>query len=98
MLYGLAQLEDTYFADKVSKVILMAPCIFSTPNTKEDYISVFPEFRKLEINAINDENWEYNLYKICHTHDATVANPACDFAKYYEGGETVSVKAIELFE
>ena len=44
LLYGLTQKEETYFADKLDKAILLAPCLYATSLGLENYEETFPVY------------------------------------------------------
>lgn len=41
MLYGLTQQEETYYANKLEKCILLAPCLYGTTTGYDDYKTIF---------------------------------------------------------
>ena len=59
MFYGLTQKEDDYFDDVLNKAILLAPCVYATSSGFDDYMKVFPKWRKSGINVINSANWMF---------------------------------------
>ena len=59
MFYGLTQKEEDYFDDVLTKAILLAPCVYATSSGFDDYMKIYPAFRKAGINVINGENWVF---------------------------------------
>ena len=56
-MYGLALKEESYYANKLEKAILLAPCLFAPTTGFEDYKQSFPVMRDAGINVANDANW-----------------------------------------
>ena len=46
LLYGLTQSEDSYFAEKLDKAVLLAPCVYATTLGLENYKGTFPVLRQ----------------------------------------------------
>ena len=74
MIYGLSHNEDTYFADKVIKAIMLAPCAIANGITNDDgtpdidyYLNNDFKMQGLGIYSIKGPHWLSNLEKIC-TH------------------------------
>lgn len=49
---GLAELEEAYYADKLTKAVLLAPCFFSAPTGIQFYRDVFLILRENGINTV----------------------------------------------
>jgi len=47
MFYGLTQIEESYFADKVERFIAMAPCVFPVNFGKETHDKVVEYYDKI---------------------------------------------------
>jgi len=60
MIYGLTQLEDTYFTNVLNKAIFLAPCLFVSTSGFENYKAVFPSLRDHMINVTGDDNWAFD--------------------------------------
>lgn len=45
LLYGLTQMEETYYADKLERAVLLAPCLFVSSLGFENYQLTYPVFR-----------------------------------------------------
>ena len=65
MLYGLTQMEEDFFASKVEKAVLMAPCLQPATLGIEHYLQTYPVFREAGINVVNDANWHTKLRSLC---------------------------------
>lgn len=94
MFYGLTQKEESYFASKVEKAIMMAPCVFTTTLGLDNYKQVYPVYREHNINVINDPNWVYDLQALCDDHSSA---EACAAGRQYSGTQA-SVKSLERYE
>ena len=92
LLYGLTQKEETYFADKLDKAILLAPCLYATSLGLESYEETFPVYEQQLINVVNDPNWSYDVESLCRDpNPATAVNEnevACAHAQSFpDNGE-----------
>ena len=103
LLYGLTQKEETYFADKLDKAILLAPCLYATSLGLESYEETFPVYEQQLINVVNDPNWSYDVESLCRDpNPATAVNEnevACAHAQSFPAnGEQMTTKSLELYE
>ena len=60
-------MEETYFADRVNKAILMAPCIFTNMAGVDVYEQIFPDWRYNAVYLYNGPNWDNNIQAICES-------------------------------
>ena len=96
MFYGLTQKEEDYFDDVLTKAILLAPCVYATSSGFDEYMKIYPVFRKEGINVIHGDNWMFQKAKLCQNLDN---HDACYFANMLSidgHGEPRSVKSAEL--
>ena len=103
LFYGLTQREETYFADKLDKAILLAPCLFVTSLGVENYQETFPVYEEQHINVVNDDNWQYDVESVCRDpKPKTSVNEneiACAHAQSFPGtGEQMTTKSLELYD
>lgn len=94
MLYALTQKEDSYFADKLERAILMAPC-FALTNYGMDYFkALIDTMDELGVKALgNGPNFEeYHLPRICEKNEV-----ACQTAQSMVGAEQMSFKSWHMY-
>lgn len=96
MFYGLTQLEEYWFAERISSFVAMAPCIFTEPSVSNlDYADGVGAYRGLGVYAVNGPNWESDLAKICDNLSSVACTEAKLFAK---PGIPISVKNLEYLQ
>ena len=67
MHYGLAHLEDTFYADNLYKVVQLAPCFVPhVPNWTIHFANkTVMQFQSVGVYAINGPNWDTDLPVLC---------------------------------
>ena len=66
-IHALTQMEETYFADKVEKSILMTPCIAMADMGVKEHKEIFDTLDELGIKLLSGPNWkEYHYPRICN--------------------------------
>ena len=73
MFYGLAHLEDTFYAKSLHKVVALAPCFVSSNLLCPDIISE-STFKEKGIYNLFGPNWDANLKTICSDYSAELCN------------------------
>ena len=66
MLYGLGKMHDSYFADRLERVVLMAHCIY-VENTYEGVVAGYLPFYENGIYKYGGKGWTESQEKICAT-------------------------------
>lgn len=82
LLYGLTQMEETYYADKLERATLLAPCLYVTSLGLDTYREVYPVFRDQGVNVVNSAAWPEQLEHICQYPDTATA---CTVGRTYSG-------------
>lgn len=97
MIYGLTQLEDTYFTNVLNKAIFLAPCLFTTTTGFEAYKSLFPNLRDHMINVTGDANWAFDQENICDEKEADGSDSySCQWVSSFD--ETMQPMPIKAYE
>lgn len=74
MHYGMAHLEEDFYASNVHKVVQLAPCFYaSAPDwTRLAANHTLMQFLDYGIFAFNGPNWDSQLQLICDNFDFVV--------------------------
>ena len=95
MVAGLARQEESYFASRVDKAILLAPCLYPAQAAPvEFYNAVFPELYRLGVYNAFDKDWATKVTRVCSNSNET----ACSFVR--DGlmvAEGTSIHALDHF-
>ena len=73
MFYGLAHLEDTFYAKHLHKMVALAPCFVAEDLLCPDLYSE-NSFSEKGIYNFYGPNWEENLKKICSDYSAELCD------------------------
>ena len=94
IFYGLTQLQETFYARKLNKVIALAPCVFyNTALMGTPYAESTGWYRDQSIYGINSEQWPDYKDLTCAAHPGTLQ--CTQAAEWARNGETDSVKSME---
>ena len=64
MIYGLGTMHGSYFANRVNRVILLAPCLYGE-GSYEILVNDFLGIYQAGVYYIGGNNWNKSLEKIC---------------------------------
>ena len=87
MFYGLATMEEDFFADNLFTFVAIDPCTIDVSEGDSLYTDGLFHFEDYGIYAFNGPNWDEDLKTICDNFSQEV----CDYAGW-AGGEPVSTK------
>lgn len=65
MFFGLLQMQDTFYGEKLHKFVALAPCIYLNERSFNDYQYGIGALRNLGIWVMNGPNWEEDKKTIC---------------------------------
>ena len=87
MFYGLATMEEEFFADNLFTFVAIDPCTIDVSEGDSIYEDGLFHFEDYGIYVFNGPNWDEDLVTICENFSQEV----CEYAGW-AGGEPVSVK------
>ena len=94
MLVGLSQLEESFFAERLNKAIMLAPCLWQKPESMETYRGVFPAFKEKGLNTYWGEEYVEVYEEIC---DEAPESIACEEVWAESGWIVNSLKSQEYW-
>lgn len=65
MFVGLSQLEESFFADRLNKAIMLAPCMFIAPQSYDFYSQLFPVLKERGLNLLSGPDYEKDIESLC---------------------------------
>ena len=73
MFVGLSQLEESFFADRLTKAIMLAPCLWQKPESMETYRGIFPVYKERGLNTWWGEDFVEMANEICDEDEDSIA-------------------------
>lgn len=88
MFYGLAKMENEFFADNLFTFAALDPCTIDVTEGDRIYTEGLFHFAEYGIYAFGGPNWDEQLQTICDNFDEEI----CDYATNSGYGEPVSLQ------
>jgi len=88
MFYGLAKLEESFFADNLFTFAALDPCTIQSDEGQRIYRDGLFHFEDYGVYVLGGPNWKHDRKTICNNFDQEI----CDYADGYAGGEPVTVQ------
>ena len=95
MFVGLSQLEESFFADRLTKAIMLAPCLWQKPESMATYRGVFPAFKEKGLNTWWGKDFVEVAGDICDEAPDTIA--CTEVGADDDGSPNNSLKAQEYW-
>lgn len=94
MFAGLTQLEGSFFAERLTKAIMLAPCLWQAPSGMSSYRGIFPTYREKGLNTWWGEDFIEVAEIVC---DEAPDSMACTGVYPYPGMMVNSLKSQEYW-
>lgn len=94
MFVGLSQFEESFFAERLNKAVLLAACLYPAPVGINFYREVFPVYKARGMNTYWGEDFNNGVASIC---EETPESQACTSAYIDPTTQVNSRKSQEYF-